>query len=274
MKRLALILGFALVTAISSSAFSEPAAQGVYLDQNLQAAYDPLGLQLGTKLVYRFPIIHKPGILWESAKVDVGIKNSLSPAFDFFGAYVDIEPIAIFDIAFSAQVAGYYKSFGFGFRDLAGYDSAFDSSSIASLPSKNAIGYLLSAAPTLKFALGPIVFSDTLHANYFNVDGGEGYFYEVFANCVLAKSDVELFNDAYLLYKFDFGLMVGLNDSILGIPASGYRSHAIQAVGIYNRALNARLSLYAALTAGTYLEDRYYAGQLRVAGLAGITTKL
>ncbi|MDA8427405.1 MAG: hypothetical protein M0Z80_14860 [Treponema sp.] len=272
MRRLIASLGLLIVALTALSA--EPAVPGFYLDQNLQASYNPLGLQLGTKLFYRLPLVEKEGILWESTKIDIGMANSLSPAYDFIGAYLDIEPIAIFDIAFAAQFAGYYDGLGYGFHDLSGYGASFDSAALNSLPSKNATGYLLSAAPTLKFAFGAFAFADTLHITYFDVDGGRGYFYETYANCALAKSDTELYNDCYALLKLAAGIRVGLNDSILFVPSSGYRSHTIQAVGVISRNLSRRLSFYAALTAGTYLEDRYYRYEPRVAGMAGITSAL
>jgi hypothetical protein len=272
MKRPLALLGFLIVALPVLSA--EPAVRGFYLDQNLQASYNQLGLQLGTKLLYRMPLVEKEGRLWESTKIDVGIANSLSPAYDFVGAYLDIEPIAIFDLAFTAQFAGYYDGLGYGFHDLAGYGAPFDSTALSSLPSKNTTGYFLSAAPTLKFAFGPFAFANTLHITYFDVDGGTGYFYETYANCVLAKSDTELYNDAYALLRVASGIMVGLNDSILFVPSSGYRSHAIQAVGVFSRNLSQRLAFYAALTAGTYLEDRYYRYEPRVAGVMGITSAL
>jgi hypothetical protein len=253
---------------------AEPAQKGLYLDQNVQAGYNPLGLQLGTKLFYRQPLFDKEGILWESAKVEFGVKNGLSPAFDFFGAFIDIEPIAVFDLALSAELSGYFDSLGFGFHGLPGYEAGYDAKALESLPAKNAGGLLLTAAPTLKFALGPFAFSNTLHVNYFKVDGGAGYFYEAFANCALKKSGAELYNDAYALYMFGSGCMAGLNDSILFVPGSGYRSHCIQAVGVINRALSDRLSFYAALTAGAYLEDRYYEYEPRVAGQAGLAFRL
>jgi hypothetical protein len=267
MKRL---IGIASALALASALLAEPATQGVFLDQNLQAGYNPIGVESGTKLFYRVPLGKRGGILWESTKVDVGIENSLSPAFDFVGAFVDIEPIAVFDLALHARFAGYYDALGYGFRDLAGYDSDYDSSALDSIDARNAAGCFLSAAPTLKFALGHVAFSDTLHVNYFNVDGGKGYFYEIFANCALAKRGVELFNDAYLLWRLDSKLMLGLNDSILFVPGSGYRSQTLQGVGVLNRSLSDKLSLYAALTAGLYLEDRYLRYKPRAAGMAGI----
>jgi hypothetical protein len=272
MKRFFMSLVIVLVAASAASA--EKAERGLYLDQNLQAAINPLGLQLGSKLFYRVPLVEEEGILWESTKVDIGLKNNLSPAFDLVGAFIDIEPIAVFDLALSAQFAGYFGALGFGFRELPGYDAGFDAAALDSIPQKDAAGYLLSVSPTLKFALGGFVFSNTLHLNYFRVDGGSGFFYETIGNCPLAKSGFELFNDAYALYKLDSGLMLGLNYSILGVPASSYRSQALQAVGVYTGKLSERLSLYAALTAGTYLEDRYLKYAARVAGQAGIVVGL
>jgi hypothetical protein len=267
MKRL-VAAAAALVAAMALCA--APAARGLFLDQSFQAGYNPLGVQLGTKLFYRLPLVKKGGLLWESTKVDVGLTNSLSPAFDFLGAYVDIEPIAFFDLALKAQFAGYYDAFGFGFRELEGYGSDYDSSALDKIDAGSAAGYILSAAPTLKFAFWKLAFSDTLYVNYFKVEGGEGYFYEIFGNCALAERDVELFNDAYLLWILGPGLMLGLNDSLLLVPRSGYRSQTLQAVGVLSRPLSERLSLYAALTAGLHLEDRYLRYKPRAAGMAGI----
>ncbi len=268
------IVFFTLFIVALTALSADPAVRGIYLDQNVQASYDPIGLQLGTKLFYRMPLVEKEGALWESTKMDIGMTNSLSPAYDFVGAYLDIEPIAIFDLALTAQFAGYYDELGYGFHDLSGYDAPFDSAALTSLPSKNATGYILSAAPTLKWAFGPFAFANTLHITYFDVDGGKGYFYETYANCVLAKSDTELYNDAYALLKLASGIMIGLNDSILFVPSSNYRSHTLQAVGVFSGNLSERLSFYAALTAGLYLEDRYYRYAPRVAGVVGITSAL
>ncbi len=268
------LLVFALAVGALSMGFAEPVLRGFYLDQNLQAAYNPLGVQLGTKLYYRMPLIDKPGILWESTKIDLGLTNALSPAYDFFGGFVDIRPIAIFDLALTAQVAGYYSALGYGFHDLSGYDAAFDSGSLSSLPSKNAAGYVLSAAPTLQFALGSFAFVNAFQLTYFKVDGGQGYFYETYANCALAKSDVELSNNVYVLYTLRPGIMLGLNDSLLSVPASGYESQVLQAVGLATKRLSPRLSLYAALMAGLYLQDRYLQYAPHVAGQVGVTSRL
>lgn len=269
-------LQWAFILAILGAAglCADPVRQGLYLDQNLQAACNPLGVQLGTKLFYRLPLVKKKGVLWESTKIDAGIVNTLSPAYDMAGGFVDIQPIAFFDLSLSAQFAGYFSALGYGFHDLAGYDSAFDETALNALPAKDTGGYLLSAAPTLQFAAGPIVAVDTFTLNYFNVDGGRGYFYETIANCALAKNGVELANQAYLLARLGPALMVGLNDSLLHIPASGYESHALHLMGIFTKDFNERASLYSALMLGVYLSDRYDRYEPHAAGQVGVTLAL
>jgi hypothetical protein len=264
---------FALAMA-SAAAFAQPARKGLVFDQNLQAAWGPLGAQTVTKLFYRLPLSDKGGALWESTKVDVGLKNSLSPAYEMFGAYVDILPIAVLDLAFSAQAIGYYNALGYGFHSVAGYDSEFGDDAFGGSSGKNAFGFMLTANPTFQIAAGPIVVMDSFSVNAFSVDDREGYFHEAIGGCVLKKQDIELVNDAYALFTFPFGLMLGVNDSILFVPGSGYVSNCLQAIGVYSSQLSETLSFYAALTGGTYLEDRYYEGELRISGQAGVTLKL
>lgn len=271
MKKLIML---AAAFVLASALCAEPVVRGFYGDQNFQASYNNLGAQLGTKIFYRMPLIQKEGILWESTKIDLGIINNLSPAYDSIGCFVDIQPIAIFDLVLKAQFTGYYQALGFGFQDLSSYGSEFDSSSRSSLTQKDTTGYVLSATPTLQFAFGRFAFTDSFAVSYFNVDGGSGYFYEAIAGVPLAKSDFELNNDAYALYLIGKGIYVGLNDSILEVPGSGYMSHTLQAIGIISRPISDTLSFYAALLAGVYLDDRYLQGEGRIAGQAGISFSL
>jgi len=273
-SRLARLASAIALAAIGSAALAQAPVQGLYLDQNLQAAYNPLGAQLGTKFFYRAPLNLGEGVLWEPTRIDVGIKNSLSPAFDMVGLYVDILPIAVFDLALSVQAIGFFDAFGFGFRELSGYGAEFGEEALEAIPDGNALGLMIQASPTFQIAFGPFAFMDTLNVNYFAVDDGEGYFHDVVGGAVLKKKDIELYNDAYAMYTFEFGLLVGLNDSILYVPGSGYTTHCLQAVGVYTRDLSEKLSLYAAITAGAWLEDKYFKGMPRVAGQVGITARL
>jgi hypothetical protein len=274
MRMRRLFVTIALLALLQSIAFAEPAKSGFFYDQNLQASYNPLGLQFVSKLYFRVPLVKAKGLLWESTKLDFGIQNNLSPSYDLVGAFVNIEPIAIFSLNATAQLAGFYKALGFGFYDISSYTSGFDSAALSPLTARDTSGYVLSVAPTLKAAFGPVAVLDTGTLTYYNVDNGQGYFYERIGNTVLAKRDIELSNSGYLLYTLKPGLLAGLNDSIMYVPASGYLSHRLNAIGVYTRDLNAGLSLYGAFMMGTFLADEYYQYALYVAGQIGFTLRL
>ncbi|HUX52653.1 MAG TPA: hypothetical protein VMW73_17825 [Spirochaetia bacterium] len=271
-KRAIIILATIILASATLSA--EPVKGGLYYDQNIQASYNPLGLQFVSKLFYRAPLVKSGGILWDSTKIDFGLQNNLSPGYDLIGAFVNVEPIALFSLNATAQLAGFYKTLGYGFYSLASYSSGFDSASLQALTPQNATGYVLSVAPTLKAAVGPISVLDTGTLTYYNVDNGQGFFYERIGNVVLGKSDSELANSAYLLCSVMQGLYVGVNDSLTYVPSSAYLSHRLNAIAAYSGPSTGGLSFYGAFMAGTFLADRYYQYALYIAGQFGVTMKL
>lgn len=272
MKKLSVLL--LLLAVVVSGISAQKTQEGFNLDQSAQASYDPLGFQLVTKAYYRMPLVNANGVLWESTKIDVGLQNNLSPAYDMAGAYITITPIALLDITLSAQVAGFYDLLNFGFFSLSGYDAGFNNASLAALTPKNTFGYVLSAAPTFKIAIGPFVLLNAFSLTYYYVDDGNGFFFERVANCVLGKSDVELLNQAYALWTILPGLLAGVNDYLLYVPGSGYVSHRLAAIGVYSTKLKKDLSLNGALIVGTFLADQYFQYTPYVAAQAGISLAL
>jgi hypothetical protein len=272
MKKAILVL--VLLGIVAAGVSAEKAQKGFFLDQSIQASYNPLGLQFLTQAYYRIPLVNKDGVLWESTRIDVGLQNNLSPAYDMIGAYIDIEPIAIFDLALTAQAIGYYDALSFGFYSVSGYGAGFDGASLSALTPRNTLGYTLSATPTFKIAFGPIAIADSFGFAYFSVDDGSGFFYERINNCILAKNDYELTNNAYLLATVTPGVLVGLNDFLLIVPNSGYLSHRIVAMGIYSARFSPRLSFNAVLQVGTFLADAYYQYSVYVGGQVGISLAL
>ncbi|MGA2974076.1 MAG: hypothetical protein ABSF77_02075 [Spirochaetia bacterium] len=272
MKKLSVL--FMLFAIVVSGIGAQKTQEGFYLDQSVQASYDPLGFQLVSQAYYRMPLVNREGVLWESTKIDVGLLNNLSPAYDMAGAYITITPIALLDITLSAQVAGFYDLLGFGFYSLGGYNAGFDNDSLALLSPKNTFGYVLSASPTFKIAIGPFVLVNDFNLTYYYVDDGNGFFFERVANCALGKNDVELLNQAYALWTILPGLLAGVNDYLLYVPGSGYVSHRLAAIGVYSTTLKRGLSFNAALILGTFLADQYFQYTLYVAAQAGISVAL
>ena len=272
MKRMLIIL--MLLGAGLVPVMGQPTEPGLYLDQSLQGEINPLGAKLESRLYYRLPLIKSDKLLWESTKIDLGIQNDLTPAYDFAGVYIDIAPIAVLDLALTAQVAGYYKAFGFGFYGLSGPDAGYNSSSLQALQAQNATGYVLSATPTLKAAFGPIVVLDSGTINYFKVSESLAYFYERSYDTVLSNPGTELANQAYLLARVHPDILAGINDYLLYVPKTGYLSHRISGIVIYSGRLSSRVSPYGALVVGTYLADRYEVDALYLAAQVGATLHL
>jgi hypothetical protein len=268
------ILVLVLLGIVAAGVSAERAQKGFFLEQSIQASYNPLGLQFLTQAYYRIPLVNKDGVLWESTRIDVGLQNNLSPAYDMIGAYIDIEPIAIFDLALTAQGIGYYDALGFGFYSVSGYGAGFNDAALNPLTPKNTLGYTLSATPTFKIAFGPVAIVDSFSFSWFSVDDGTGFFYERINNCVLAKNDYELVNNGYLLATIVPGVLVGLNDYLLAVPSSGYLSHRIVAMGIYSTSFTPRLSFNAVLQVGTFLADAYFQYTVYIGGQVGISLAL
>jgi hypothetical protein len=269
-----LILALALLAGVGVGLWAEKAEKGFYLDESLQASVNPLGLQSVTDVFYRVPLVNKEGILWESTKIDLGLQNNLSPAYDMIGAYILIEPIAVFDLALTAQFIGFYNALNFGFYTLSGYGAGFNNAALGLLASRNTLGYMLGATPTFKIAFGPVAIADSFAFSFFSVDDGNGFFYERINNVVLAKNDYELVNNAYLLYTIVPGVRVGLNDCLVMVPASGYVSHRIVAMGVSSTNLTARLSINGVLQLGTFLADTYNQYLLFIGAQVGLSVAL
>lgn len=259
---------------LALTAHGEPAVQGFYVDQALQVSHNPLGAQSITKLFYRLPVFEEEGVLWESTKLDVGFQNNLSPAYDLAGFFVRFEPIAVFDIALTAQFAGYYNLLGYGFLDLPSREASTDPNETYLPATRNAFGFVGSVAPTLKFAWKPFAATNTFTLTYFYADDGEGFYFERIGNVGLAKSDIELSNSAYLLAEPYPDFYVGVNDWILLVPNSGHLSHRLAGVAAYTARLSEFFSVYMGLFLGTFVSDRYHKYAFYTAAQFGISTRL
>lgn len=255
---------------------------GWILTQTAGGSVNPLGIEIGTRLYYRFPIFPgRTGPLWDSARVEAGLHNSLSPAYDTLSAFLRIEPIAVFDLHLSAGVRGCYDLFGFGYTPLIGYEAPFGPGARADLDRKNGIGFRYSVTPTLKGAAGDFLFATTTGFVIYDMrgasDGAEDYFYEPSADAVLKSTDLIVTNDTVLLYRFGDGILGGLSHYFLFVPGSEYVSERIAMIGILSRTLRRDLSGTLVVLGGTYLRDRHnsYRDRKVYAALqAGMTMKL
>lgn len=119
MKRLKMVLAMFTLVCLTTAAYSAKAESGWYFDQNVGICYNPIGAEANSTLYYRLPLYNMPGVLWESCKIDLGVKNKFTPSDEWIGFYCNIEPIAIFDVTFLAGFNPSFNFLGFGFQQVS-----------------------------------------------------------------------------------------------------------------------------------------------------------
>jgi hypothetical protein len=81
--------------------------------QSVSGSVNPLGLELGSRVSFQFPLYEgKRGILWDSTLWEVGLENSLTPAYDTLSLILHIVPIAFFDLRLLGGVRYAYDALG------------------------------------------------------------------------------------------------------------------------------------------------------------------
>jgi len=241
---------------ISSSAFSEKAARGAYFNQSVGFSLNPLGLLFTSHILYRVPLSDKPGILWESTKLDLGFCNELAPAFESPGLFIQYEPVAIFDIAVYCNYLSVFDALGFGYVKLDSYRSQYEPSAINDSAQSNEHGIWVRVAPTIKAKVGKVLFLDAFMMHCFLISRNAFYFEQI-THTVLDKTDVVLRNNVFTLYEFSEAFMAGVNYFYQTVPSSGSTTHRLSLTSVYMHKFRNETALSTALVAGTYLKHDY-----------------
>ncbi len=250
------ILLFILLVHITFSSYAEKTVSGLYLKQTAGGSYNPVGVLFTTHLFYRLPIIKKDGILWESSKIDIGLHNDLSPAFENPGLFVQIEPIAIFDCKFQINRVHLYKHLGFGYIALDSESSSYAPDSIKDRPESSENGYWFKAAPTLKLKIKKMIIANTFSFNFITMNI-RGYYYERLTNTRLDNNDFLLANDLFGLYEFSTSFISGVNYYSNRVQSTDATTHRLSLTTIYVHNFSSKLDFSGVLLAGTYIKHDY-----------------
>lgn len=253
MKRLL----FVLLTLSFSQLFAAKATQGFNFSQGLGASYNPLGVALDTTFFYRLPLSDSSEMLWESMKIDFGIKNSLTPADDRLSVFINIEPIAVFDVTLHVGYTGMYKLLGYGFVDVPNGRSSLSEASIAGIPQQDKGGLFIKASPEFKVQFGPVILVDALDFLYINVGSEDKYYNDRKEAIVMKYADSLMINNVYALYDFSNGLYAGLNYYILWNTVTAWGTQYLAALGAYDWKLDMQSSVSFNLLVGWYFYDGY-----------------
>lgn len=269
-----LLLVMVCLLGVFSVASAKKAEQGLYFSQDLGASYNPLGLLSTTRIFYSVPLIREEGVLWESTKIDFGIENLLSPAFEGASVFVKVEPIAVFNIKASYGYVVIYKALGFGFRPLNGYTDDFSDKALAAIPQQDQGGIYATIQPTFQIAVGNWMAANNFVLNYWNMPIST-YFYDAYNDLIQNKTDLNWNNSTYLLYQLTPEIVVGLNNLVVGVPNTSQFKDRIAVMGAYSKVIDKNLDWYCVAMLGTFLSDPHYQYAIPYAAFqGGLTLKL
>jgi hypothetical protein len=259
-----------LLFLFSSAAFSSKVEGGFHFSQGLAGSYNALGAALDTTFLYRIPLSSSTDMLWETMKIDIGVKNSLTPADERLTLYMNIEPIAIFDISVNAGLTEMYKLLGYGFVEVPASTSPLSDAYTTNLVQQDKLGFFLKVSPEFKVQVGPFILVDALDYVYLSVGGEEKFFNDRKEAAVLKFSDSLIVNNVYALYDFSNGWFAGLNYFLLINPSSGFGTQYLAGLGAYTWKLDKVSDLSFNLLIGWYLKDDFqqYNRNLPYFGLA------
>ena len=254
----AMLVGFVASTATAQQAeASWDAAYGLVVGANPTAA-GATGAVKRTIPLYR----DRDGVLWDSARVEVGLDTLSSPSFTDVGLRLYFEPIAIFDVTVVSGSRWFYNGLGFGAAPLRSYADTPPSVDGSSYDGSNGLVSFSRFAPRVKAAAGPLIFANTFSATLYEVYRNDiAFLEEPRTVSVIARNDWVLENEAQLLYRFrevaaPF-LAVGVSHRSAWVPAASAddrpasQRSALLAAAVVK--LTERLSLQAALFGGAYV---------------------
>jgi hypothetical protein len=234
---------------------------------------NPLGCVLDSRLGYILPLVKKPGILWETTKIELGVQNDWTPTDDFIGARIVIEPIAFFDLTARMGFFVLYDLLTYGYFSMASPDEEYTTSISSDKESTTKYGWWLSLAPAIKLKIRKLILAHSFTLNRIQLDA-EGYYLEMRTYTIHRTKDSNLCNDSYGLWEIRPVLMAGLTHRYLHVAGTSVKSQRLSAIGIVSPPTRRLKALRIIVTAGAYLDDPLFKHKPYAAALAMADIKI
>jgi hypothetical protein len=255
------------------SVFVSSEEQGFFFSQSAGFSENPLGILLETGALYRVPLSKSKDILWKSTRIDLGLQNGWTPADDFFGLNLMVEPIAVFDINLKAGYYGLFDAFGYGYYGLPSAVSPYDDKMRKTLNPSSVNGWWCVAAPRLKLKLGRFLAVDCLTADYFSLQNA-GYFLEIRSFLIHKTRDIDVQNDVYAFYEVSSAVMAGANYYTIRVSGTKAFADRLSGVAIITPPIGRLTSPFLAVVAGLYFRHPLYRMNAYFAVQAGFELKM
>lgn len=184
---------------------SDRPAPWLMVREGLGMGYGPLGLVSDTRVQARMALHRSDSIVFQNTYAGIGGKARVSPAFVDGGLLLSFAPIDVFDLDLAAEMTGTWAgSSGQLFYSVA---SGKTGEERAERTDRQMPGYrlTLSASPTLKIKVGPIIALNSVEIAYLHHLDPQPeettYVYEALRDMVVAWDDVVITQFGALLYE-------------------------------------------------------------------------
>jgi len=261
------------------------AERGLYWNNSIALCYNYLGFRIESTLYYSIPLIEKPGILFETTKVDLGVQEMWSPTFNRTSFYMKLEPLAVFDVVFTAGYDYIYKELYGGIYRFSRTDvqrnefySTNNKRKDNAVSESNGGGFRMTVTPTFKVAFKGLALLYSFTADYHVYNFG-GHYYDPSTFMLHKGNDICIQHDAKMVYLIE-PVMLRVGVRFVDKWAESKRgSDSMSMMGLLLWTpvfdfIPEGSYPYIAVLGGSYIRDRYYENEPYLACLIGFNWKI
>ncbi|MCO4746399.1 MAG: hypothetical protein KC912_16500 [Proteobacteria bacterium] len=185
---------------------SADATDGVHIwaQQRVAVAGWPQGAMSDTRVQVRAPMHRSKSVLFQDTYAGAGMRAAVTPAFTAVGPRLSIAPLDIFDLDVQASYIRYYGGKGIGLIAFPETAHKLESDREGRASTKGD-ALQVTAAPTLKLKLGPIIAFDSWTFGYTSIAPGQAHdeemVYEPYSDLVVEWNDITIEQQGAVIYE-------------------------------------------------------------------------
>jgi hypothetical protein len=201
------VLAIAPCPLIAQEAAASPRPRAE-VHESLGSGVNPLGLQNGLDVAWRWPLSRSRRPLLADAHASVGLADRLSPAYNRLGAFVEIAPLSVLDVRLGVEPVLYFGTFS-AMLGFPGYDAPFGDAALDVLRAHgravSGLGGRAYVAPTVKGRVGRLVARAHAELEWWRAEQpGAAFFYEPARDTLLdARGDRMVWTETLVAYVLD-----------------------------------------------------------------------
>jgi hypothetical protein len=198
-----------LVLAASGLAAEEtapPAGPRREIRGSIGTAVNPLGLQNGADVLWRWSLSKSSHPLRSDAHLTLGLASRLSPAYERLGAFIEIAPLSVLDVRVGLEPVFYFGTFN-SMLGFSGYEARFDDAARDALRAQGRATAGLAGraylAPTAKIKVGRLIARTHAELEWWKArQPGAPFFYEPTRDTLLdARGDAMMTAETLVVYE-------------------------------------------------------------------------